>query len=434
MRKFLVIAISIAVNTGSAFAVGSGGYENQVPHARSMGKANLGAASANDASATFYNPALLTSASEEISIGGVYQTLEGDYSGPAGNDSLQQDAAFTPNFHFSNRMETHPFAFGLSVTVPQGLATEWSAEGPLRYVATKSDLAVTAVTPALGIQFPNNISIGIGVDYFIANTAEFERRLSVSNLNFALGGTGGEPDGTQKLSGDGEDAGMVFGFHWAPSELDSVGVSYHAGAHIDIDGDLTLNGLSNESAFVFGGTDYTTKAKSELVIPASLQLGYARKFGTTVVEIGGQWNDWSDFKEQVVSFEETDPTRASVLSAGAVTNKEWKDVWSGGLGVETYAGSVALRAGYAFFDSPVPNSTFEPSTPDSDLHMFSLGIGVPLTESIIVDLAGQYFLLNDRHIDNDVGAADGTTVDGDYEAHAIFGGVNLTYRWGKAKS
>lgn len=436
MKKFIVLCLTSVLNVPAAFAVGSGGYENQTPHARAMGRANLGAASANDSSASFFNPALLTRAGSEVTIGSTFQDLTSDYNGgAAGNDSLEQGMSVSPNFHASSRLENHPFAFGISVLAPYGLATDWSEDGPLRYVATKTDLAVVSVSPAIGVALSPAFSLGFGVDYYTISELDLQRKVNVTNLNFALGGAGtSAPDANQTLSGDGDDVGVAFGAHWEATERDMFGFSYRTGANIPVKGDVELNGLSNESAFVFGGTDYKTGAESELVIPASAQFGYARRFGSTLVEVGAQWNEWSEFREQTVRFNESDPTRAAVLNAGAVTPKQWRDAWSGGVGIETPIRSLTFRAGWAFFDSPVPDSTFEPSTPDSDLHMFTLGLGVPLGESFVIDVAGQYYVLNDRKVDNDVGAADLTSVDGTYESSAIYGAINLTYRWGRKAS
>jgi len=37
--------------------------------------------------------------------------------------------------------------------------------------------------------------------------------------------------------------------------------------------------------------------------------------------------------------------------------------------------NVAVRGGYAFADSPVPERTFRPDVPDSNYHAYSIGIG-----------------------------------------------------------
>ena len=72
------------------------------------------------------------------------------------------------------------------------------------------------------------------------------------------------------------------------------------------------------------------------------------------------------------------------------------------LGVDNWT----VRGGYIFSVNTVPTSTFGPSVPDSNRHVFSIGGGYQ-TKRMCVDLVYQYSLSVDRTVNNGT-AADGT--------------------------
>ena len=71
----------------------------------------------------------------------------------------------------------------------------------------------------------------------------------------------------------------------------------------------------------------------------------------------------------------------------------------------------ALRGGYAYGTSAVPQSTFSPLVPDAAYHLFSLGLGYT-QDNWSVDAAWQYIYRETRHISNSVNSP---LVDGTWE-------------------
>ncbi len=70
-----------------------------------------------------------------------------------------------------------------------------------------------------------------------------------------------------------------------------------------------------------------------------------------------------------------------------------------------------MRGGYIFSVNTVPTSTFGPSVPDSNRHVFSIGGGYS-TKRIGIDLVYQYSLSVDRTVNN------GTAADGTWESNS----------------
>jgi long-chain fatty acid transport protein len=430
--KKLALVVTAILSASSAFGVGSGGYTNQVPHARAMGRANSVAASIDDSSAISFNAARLTAIkSLDLSVGGTFQDLATDYEDPSGvNDSSVGDGSFSPNFHFASRLPWEKWVAGIGVNIPYGLTTEWDKNSPLRYIATKSELAIVSISPTVAFSVTDKFSVGVGLDYYSVSKAKFDRQVNVTALNFALGGAGiPEADGSQRLDADGNDMGANVGVAYTVNEHHMVGLSYRTGANIDVEGSVKIDGLSNESAAVFGGTTYETMAKSTILVPAELQMGYAfRPSERLTLELDTQWNRWGRYRDQNIRFSETDQNRLDVLNSDNPTQKNWTNAWSAGLGAEfKICEGLTGRAGYGFLDSPVPGSSFEASTPDSDMHLISLGVGYAY-KAWALDLGGQYFVLNERGIENNVGATSGSSGNGTYDSDALFVAFNVSYR------
>jgi long-chain fatty acid transport protein len=87
-----------------------------------------------------------------------------------------------------------------------------------------------------------------------------------------------------------------------------------------------------------------------------------------------------------------------------------------------------LRAGYFFYESPVPEHTFDPSIPGADRHGITLGLGRQW-DSVTVDLAYSAIFVDDRHITNMVGATSGTSINGKYESFIHLVALTFTYKF-----
>ncbi len=429
MKKLILLNL-ILFNFGRvAFAVGSGGYENQVPHANAMGRANSVVASVDDPSAVFFNPARLTSLDgTNISVGGTYQTVKSEFTS---QNSQSESATFgptvAPNFYLTSTPKQLPVSFGIGVNVPYGLSSEWSDNGPLRYITTQTELTVMAISPAIGYKITDKISVGASADFYDVSKVSAEKKVDVDAINQGLTASSDPttPEGTTKLEGDGHDIGFTLAAAYQPTEKSKLGLCYKSGANVPVEGTVKLSGLSGLSLDTFG-PNYSAHVESTIVIPSSLQLGYAYQVTEKLnLELDGQWDKWSSYRKQTLQIDEADPTRSFFLNIDNPTNKDWKNSWAFGLGGNlALTQATQIRFGYGFIDSPVPNSTFEASTPDSDMHMLTAGYGYKF-KNFTVDTAVQVFLLNDRHINNDVGAGTG---NGDYKTSAYYFGLNLGYK------
>jgi long-chain fatty acid transport protein len=424
----VIVAAGLAsLVPASALAVGAGGFTTQLASARALGRANAFVAQVNDATAVTFNPAALTEIrGTEITAGITPLNPTMKYSSPWGTQDLAvRNVSVIPNFFAASKLGQESWAFGIGVTVPYGGSTEWRDRSQLRYVTTRSNLQVVNVEPTVALRLSPKLSLGLGLDYFYSPKLEQARMVNAQLLDGP-----GAPDGVSVIDASGDGWGLSLGALWKPGKRHRIGLSYRSPVTVDYEGTMTLADLSGTMAAVFGGTSYTTGGQGKLTYPASVTVGYG--FQATprwAMELDLEWTGWSSFDEVMLEFEETDPLRLSILNAGNPTPKNWKDVFSASIGTEyELATRVFVRGGYYYFDNPVPNSTFDPSLPDSDVHGLTLGLGLPVGP-LDLDLAYKSYFFETRNVDNGVGDDSGGPVDGTYRTSANTFALSLTARF-----
>ena len=87
-----------------------------------------------------------------------------------------------------------------------------------------------------------------------------------------------------------------------------------------------------------------------------------------------------------------------------------------------------LMAGYLYENNPIPDRTFEPSNPDSDTHVFSVGTSVRF-KAFEATLAYALQHETSRDKDNDIAADTGFSANGTYESMLYIVALSLTYRF-----
>ena len=106
-----------------------------------------------------------------------------------------------------------------------------------------------------------------------------------------------------------------------------------------------------------------------------MTLGYGIQITETVrVEADVEWLQGSRYKTMAI---DAGANRALLGMMGlGNTPQNWDDTWTFGIGPEwRFARDWTLRAGYLYLQSPIPDSTFAPTSLDVDQSMVSVGLG-----------------------------------------------------------
>ncbi len=392
-------------------------------------------ARAEDPSANFFNPAALSFLeSPMLGLGAEVLTPYNSHVDTTGNEEKAANHLFViPNLFVGGPLGQTKWAWGVGLTSPFGLGTTWDANGFSKYMATDSKLHVLHANPNVAYKINEGFSMAAGVDYMRAD-ADLKRQVNVAAVNSQLppylAYDPTTPDGTFQQKGDGAGWGWNVAAFLKPKEGQRLGLTYRSKISMTIDGTAKLENMSGTMASVFGGASYSTGGESVLRFPDSTTLGYSidlnKKWN---FEVDVEWTGWSTFKEQQIHYtQETDANRLAILNTGNPQQRQWKDVFSGALGTQYQLNERwKLRSGFMYMDSPVPNKTYEPSIPDSDLYGIALGTGYKVG-GVGVDLAYMANLFPSRTVNNTVGSPL-SDASGTYKSFANSFALNFSYKF-----
>jgi long-chain fatty acid transport protein len=419
--SFIALATVFSVN---AFAIGAGGYRNEVVDAEAAGKGFSFVAQADNPSAVQYNPAGLTQLKgSNISVGYVLEAPRFSVdSNNAGNEvQMQKQLFYLPNVYFVTDLKSENLRFGFGANSPYGLSTDWANDSYARYLSTESNVKMMNYNPTVAYKVNDYVSVGAGLDFF---TADVNKHRVVSTT---LSDTGGD----FQLKASDESWGYNFGLMVKPSEKHSIGLSYRSEIDLTLRGTVALDGLNLTGQAVFGGTSYSTAVESKSTIPRSVALGYAYKPNSKwTIEADVEWTDWSCVEEEFLTYpDETDATRLSTLNTDNPASRDWRSVFAYGIGAEYQAtDKLELRGGLLYEESPIPSANFEPVLPDSDKYGVTTGFGYML-KNVKIDAAYAFLKYLDRDVTNDIGASTTSNVDGKYKGYVNIVALSLTYKY-----
>jgi len=440
--------LSFCVVTES-FAIGGDFIGNEAPSARVAGQGYVGVAGVNeDPTAVFSNPGAMTSLlGTQVTFGMHWENIHGGFKDSAGNETKERVTnVAVPNFAATQSFFDGKLSAGLSTQSQFGLETHWDDNSPMRYVATNSRLRMVDVMPALAYQVHPKFSVGVGADYVNVFDAQLDRQVYSDGVNAALGvPTLGAADATSSLRGQAADWGYHAGLVFQPNTQNSLGLTYHSKVNLRVNGSETLTGMSGAMSALFGGSNYSTSAYTDLVLPSNIQFGYAFKpTDKWTFEADTAWYHWSEGQDVNVRYAETNAFRLAVLNGGNPEPLTLRDCWSFNTGVNyKLSDKWQVRSGFWYEPWALPESTFNPAFMDLSRYGVSVGAGYAISEHLTIDAAYSAVFFHNRTINNSAqvnasGIPDGTPLlsgtaesNGTYSDFANLVALNLTYRFGK---
>lgn len=372
------------------------------------------AAVADDPSTIAHNPAGLAILNRaEIYQGVTVISSEAEFDNRAGATAdLQSPLFFVPHAFACTRPMERGMVLGLGVYSPFGIGgTKWSNSGPTRYASTESLIGTVSINPALAWKPHPRVAVGLGVYTLLARQIE-ERMIDQSML--------GAGDGRFDLEALGYGYGVNAGLLVFPCDAVSLGVNYSSRVSIPLSGEVELKNLAPALQPLFGGTEFSTDVEIDMVFPHVVALGAAwRPQANLVLAVEVEYLGWSVFDQATLDFEEEIPGAGFVDQTAEL---DWDDVWRFKVGLEYGANDRwAVRLGYAYMISAVPDHTLSPAFPDSNSHSVTAGLGYTRGQWV-VDLYTAWNFNEQRNIDNDI-------LSGTYESSSIFSGLSIGYRF-----
>ena len=465
--KTAIIAATLLPSVGLA-----SGYKINEQSAAGMGTAHAGrAAMAEDASVVFYNPAAMTQLNgAQLSTGFTYINGDGEFEGtstnaaqfPGANEGYDNGGDFLGEkvipFFYYVRPVNEAVSVGLGVFTPFGTETDYNDNFVGGAFADKTALLSVEIQPSIAYQVNEQLSIGGGIDivYMKGTLSKYVDLLPYNALVTGLDNTAFVGyENHYEVSGDDWGVGWNLGAYYQLTEKTTLGVTYRSEIEIDLEGDSSFedpSGMlfySSATNSVIGPIDSRDQAsKVPLTTPESVRLSVTHQLtDALLLQAGATWTGWSSFKNfDVIATENisgglgdgyADPSDLSGLGNGYVGHiqEEWKDVWAAALGA-TYQlnDKIALRAGYAFDESPVTDEYRTARVPSSDRQWVTAGAQYIVDANWSFDLGAAYLFMDAMSLNEVNKALDNTQKDqaslqGEYEIDVFGLALQANYRF-----
>jgi long-chain fatty acid transport protein len=394
--RFNQLAGGLTLAAGANLA-SAAGFALIEQNASGLGNAYAGqAASAQDASTIFFNPAGMTLLPDSQLVlvahlidpqakfsGTVSPAIGGGNGGDAGG------LAFVPNAYFASRV-TPDIRLGVGLNAPFGLKTEYDSSWKGRTQAIKSELKTINLNPAIAWQASESLSLGAGV-----NIQYVEATLS----NFA-----GAP-GVATVKGDDYGWGFDLGALWQVSEATRVGLAYRSEVDQTLDGNLS-----------FSASPSVIPVTAKVTLPDSASLSLFQTLGPRWDLLADvTWTGWSDFDELRI---------VRAVGAPLVTPENWQDSYRYSVGANYHLDDkLTLRGGVAYDETPVSDAFRTARTPDASRTWLAFGAQYRLSAKSMLDVGYAHLFFEDARINK---TENGITLGGTYASSVDILSAQLT--------
>lgn len=419
----LVLLASFLLLASGAFASGFSIYEQG---GKASGLAGAFVAQADDASANWYNPANLVWMEEgaQFQFGGNLITAGTDTELTAQDPSfgIFQPTTFEPDdsietpihLYYTNKVNSN-VAWGVGITTPFGLVTDWTTR-PITFSAANSELATFVVNPNVALRLTERWSVAVGLDWMLADVSEFSREVPIDLDGNPLNGF--EVVGFSDLSGDGDELSWNVATSYRGNNS-TFAFTYRDGFDLELDGNVDFSGFGPVSPFF-----PSTSGVASFGLPAQAVVAYGWNATRNVtVEIDVAWAEWSDFDRITIDLDQTTP-----FSQDIEIVENWDDTNSYRIGVNwTTSSTSQWRFGAVVDESPIPEEYLRPSIPDADRTGLTIGYG-HTGRNWDIDLYYMPLWFDDITAQPGAPGSEGV-VAGTYETFVQLAGASFSYRF-----
>lgn len=379
------------------------GFQVMTQGARATGMGLAFAGIADDPSAIFYNPAGMAF-QEHFGVylsGNLLTRTDGGlvganpFPGVGTSENIDKQWFYTPDLYAVAPLTTE-LSFGLGITAPYGLGLRWENpnESVTKFVSQNAVIKTLDLNPVFSYKLFPQLSIAAGADLRFSKV-QLERDIARQNpftQSFA-------DVAHVKLNSDLIDNtgwGWNAGIMLKPFEALSIGAAYRSHIKVDYDGTAIFIQRATGDP-VFDGLVAAQLPQGEhpvttsIDFPATVNIGAGIHLGPDfVIGLEADWTEWSRFSSLNILFPD-----------GAAPDLDrptlWSDSWAYRVGLEKKFGSIAVRAGYYYDNSPQPTFDVGPLLADNDRNVYSLGFGYD-TPQFGLDVGALWIAFRDRDV------------------------------------
>ncbi|MDQ2076846.1 OmpP1/FadL family transporter [Marinimicrobium sp. ABcell2] len=405
-----------------------------------LGHAFAGTASnIGDASTVYFNPAGMTQLEGRQLTGGLNWvrpssrfTDGGSNTGDVG--SRTNESAVIPNLYYTHRLNEQ-WSFGLGLSVPFGLSSDWGDEWSGRYLATFSELEVLNFNATAAFAVNEQLSVGFGINYQTMDVTLQSQVDSTLGTNPSPGS-----DSYGQITGDADDVTFDLSVYYQLDDATAFGLTWRQG------GTFGLTGRANFSRNAFcepgagapvGETGATTgtlcaqaldqlegNVRADVTLPDILTFSASHRFN----------NDWSFHADvswtQWSSIQYVDVVNNETNSLVETLDLEYSDTFRAALGATYHMdGPWTLRAGIARDHAPQTSPTrMTPRIPDEDRTWLSAGFNYAHSEELTFDAGYAHLFIGDADIAN-LDPDTGNNVVGSFSSNVNIFSAQVNWRF-----
>tara|TARA_R110002124_G_scaffold287281_1_gene472217 strand:+ start:8253 stop:9671 length:1419 start_codon:yes stop_codon:yes gene_type:complete len=448
-----------------SFAAGFGLYEQSADR---LGTSYAGVtAAAETVSTTFTNSAGLTRFSNhQLSIfgAGIFPEMKlktdtaltslGTPVAGKNNEQAAQDAV-VPALYVGGPITNRLF-YGMAVTVPFGLQTEYGKDMKARYAATKSSVETIDINPNLAYKMTDKVSASVGISAQYIE-AKLDRAIDGSALCFsgvfsgavaqgasasnataaataacsAVGlGTPGvaATDGLAKNKADNWGYGANLGFLYEADENTRFGLSYRSAIKHTAKGKIkiSLPGVYDTNANL--GQIVNTlslknqKVKATVTVPENINIGSFKKINDKWdVMADATFVRWSRFSKLSLKYSDGLATN--------VTEEKFKNTFKLSFGANYHLANWMLRFGVAADKSPVSTKHRTARLPDDNRLWGSAGFRKEFTPNSSIDVGYAHLWVKSPKINESAIATPKLLLKGSYDNQVDILGAQFNFSY-----
>lgn len=379
-----------------------------------------GAAIAQDASTSYYNPAgLIRLTTPQITASGVGIITNSQFTGtntwtstnplvPKGFLFQQTgtanggDSALVPAFHAALPINSR-VVLGFSADAPFGLSTNWGSDSLVGYSGTQSIIQVIQFGPTIGLGITNQFSIGGGVD-FNYTSADLKTLIGSPTALYPVVPFAAN-NSISVNKGNAWDTGWHAGVLYQFTPATRVGLSYHSKIQVTLKGRSTLTGpvAANVGSNPISSSNLVA---SGLSLPAFTMLSVYHDINPVWTVMGSamytQWDaDDAINLQNVASIVAVSPVPGAYSNIPTVAGTaslplDYRNTWRGSVGaIVNLTSNFALHMGTGFDQSPTIDATRTVRLPDGARLAAAIGAHYQINPTWGLDVGYQHLFVKD---------------------------------------
>jgi long-chain fatty acid transport protein len=322
--------------------------------ASAIARGNAFAATADNPSAIYYNPAGITQLEgQHLQVGSlVYLGIYGDYKSPSGQEvDNDPEVLPVPNVYYTYSPKESPLSFGLGVYEPFGFSVKWPNDAPFRTAGTEGNLTYITINPVVALKVHRTFSIAAGPTF---NYGDITLKRGL------LPSAGIIPGDQFKFDGNNWAYGYTLGALWHPVEKWSFGLSYRSESCMKFEGNASIS----PAYLAPPPLPPSSSASTELKFPQIIIGGVSyRPNANWNIEFNVDWADWSSVNNLKIA-----PYADEKL--------DWNSSFMYEFGVtRSFENGYYASVGFFYSEASTSGSYFTPLVPDTDLYIGSFGGG-----------------------------------------------------------